>query len=415
MPNTELEIAQEREHQREHQREQDREPQTSADLAHCPHEWRQPVAGDLARPCAANLEYDTDYAVLQSQLSPKVQVQYGDFTVEPEPPDWGTIERQARALSQRTRDITVLSALTRARTRRAGALGLREGLAILHAQLHLWPEHVHPQTQVDGEHDPLVRANALAALADPQGLLADIREVTISTSAASPLTVKDVERALGPQTSAYNHTGPDAASVRAQLRQLHSKQNPQLQALQHSAQLAAQLQSWSEQHLQQDAPDLSPLTRLLAHLQQFDTSATKVQAEAVDSAGTNPLDPAGSASPAQPLTAFDLDLDLSLDLQSASTPNHTPTHTSNHTPTHTTTQAPPNARHNALHQREHIRALLGQVIAWIEDNEPSSPVSIVLRQAQNLWGKRYAEIIAAVPPELLAQWDVQLSQGEGRV
>jgi type VI secretion system protein ImpA len=391
MPNTELEIAQDR--------EQDREHQTSVDLVHCPHEWRQPVAGDLARPCAANLEYDTDYAVLQSQLSPKVQVQYGDFTVEPEPPDWGTIERQARALSQRTRDITVLSALTRARTRRAGALGLREGLAILHAQLHLWPEHVHPQTQVDGEHDPLVRANALAALADPQGLLADIREVTISTSAASPLTVKDVERALGPQTSAYNSTGPDATSVRAQLRQLHSKQNPQLQALQHSAQLAAQLQSWSEQHLQQDAPDLSPLTRLLAHLQQFDTSATKVQAEAVDSAGTNPQDPAGSASPAQPLTAFDLDLDLSLDLQSASTPTHTPA------------QAP----HNALHQREHIRALLGQVIAWIEDNEPSSPVSIVLRQAQNLWGKRYAEIIAAVPPELLAQWDVQLSQGEGRV
>jgi type VI secretion system protein ImpA len=125
------------------------------------------------------------------------------------------------------------------------------------------------------------------------------------------------------------------------------------------------------------------------------------------------LDPAGSASPAQPLTAFDLDLslDLSQDLQSASTPNHTPSHT----PTQALHNAPPNARHNALHQREHIRALLGQVIAWIEDNEPSSPVSIVLRQAQNLWGKRYAEIIAAVPPELLAQWDVQLSQGEGRV
>ena len=33
---------------------------------------------------------------------------------------------------------------------------------------------------------------------------------------------------------------------------------------------------------------------------------------------------------------------------------------------------------------------------------------------ESLWGKRYAEIIAAVPPELLAQWDVQLSQGEGR-
>jgi type VI secretion system protein ImpA len=98
-------------------------------------------------------------------------------------------------------------------------------------------------------------------------------------------------------------------------------------------------------------------------------------------------------------------LDLSLGLQSASTPNHTPTHTT----TQALHNAPANAPHNALHQREHIRALLGQVIAWIEDNEPSSPVSIVLRQAQNLWGKRYAEIIAAVPPELLAQWDEQLS------
>jgi uncharacterized protein involved in type VI secretion and phage assembly len=56
-----------------------------------------------------------------------------------------------------------------------------------------------------------------------------------------------------------------------------------------------------------------------------------------------------------------------------------------------------------------LRALLGQVITWIEHHEPSSPVSIVLRQAQNLWGKRYAEIIAAVPLELLAQWDAQLS------
>ena len=62
-----------------------------------------------------------------------------------------------------------------------------------------------------------------------------------------------------------------------------------------------------------------------------------------------------------------------------------------------------------------LRALLGQVITWIEHHEPSSPVSIVLRQAQNLWGKRYAEIIAAVPPELLAQWDAQLNQEEGGV
>ena len=56
-----------------------------------------------------------------------------------------------------------------------------------------------------------------------------------------------------------------------------------------------------------------------------------------------------------------------------------------------------------------------QTGAFNSTGHDAHSVRTLLRQAQNLWGKRYAEIIAAVPPELLAQWDVQLSQGEGRV
>jgi hypothetical protein len=56
-----------------------------------------------------------------------------------------------------------------------------------------------------------------------------------------------------------------------------------------------------------------------------------------------------------------------------------------------------------------------QTVAYNSTGHDTHSVRNLLHQAQNLWGKRYAEIIAAVPPELLAQWDVQLSQGEGRV
>lgn len=384
----------------------------SPGLGHCAPEWLQAVAADAQQPCGANLEYDNDYAVLQSLLTPKVQVQYGSFTSEPEAPDWGAIERQARALSQRTRDITVLCALTRARTHRAGAVGLREGLAILHAQLHHWPEHIHPQTLLDGQLDPdgpLVRANALAALVDPQGLLADIRDVAISTSAAAPLSVKDVERALSSTRSAYNAQGPDASAVRQQLTQLRHQCDERLQALIDSAHLAQGIHTWCQQHLQQDAPDLQSLTQVLGHMRDYAASPDKVQAEAVEEAGgqhtavhtaakTQPWQgqPGESQQGAGPTPqAFELDLN--------------PSASSWHEASQQAGQA------NTAAQREHIRALLGQVIAWIENHEPSSPVSIVLRQAQNLWGKRYAEIIAAVPPELLAQWDAQLSQGEGGV
>jgi hypothetical protein len=51
-------------------------------LGHCAPEWLQAVAGDAQQPCGDNLEYDNDYAVLQSLLIPKLQVQYGSFTSE---------------------------------------------------------------------------------------------------------------------------------------------------------------------------------------------------------------------------------------------------------------------------------------------------------------------------------------------
>jgi type VI secretion system protein ImpA len=391
-------------------------PAPTPGLSHCAPEWLQAVAGDAQQPCGANLEYDNDYAVLQSLLTPKVQVQYGSFTAEPEPPDWSAIERQARALSQRTRDITVLCAMTRARAHRAGAVGLREGLAILHAQLHQWPEHIHPQAQIDGQPDPdgpLVRANALAALTDPQGLLADIRQLAISTSAAAPLSVKDVERALSSTRSAYNAQGPDASAVRQQLTQLRHQCDERLQALIDSAHLAQGINTWCQQHLQQDAPDLQGLTQVLGHMRDYAASPDKVQAEAVEEAGglhTAVHTAAHTAAQTQPWqgqqgksqqSAGPTPQAFALDLNPSASSCH---------------EAPqPAGQANTAAQREHIRALLGQVIAWIEHHEPSSPVSIVLRQAQNLWGKRYAEIIAAVPPELLAQWDAQLSQEEGGV
>lgn len=399
-------------------------PKHTPGLGHCAPEWLQAVAGDAQQPCGANLEYDNDYAILQSLLTPKVQVQYGSFTSEPEPPDWGAIERQARALSQRTRDITVLCAMTRARAHRAGAVGLREGLAIFHAQLHQWPEHIHPQahppTRLDGQPDPdgpQVRANALAALVDPQGLLADIRQLAISTSAAAPLSVKDVERALSSTRSAYNAQGPDASAVRQQLTQLRHQCDERLQALIDSAHLAQGIHTWCQQHLQQDAPDLQGLTQVLGHMRDYAASPDKVQAEAVEEASaphsavhsaahtaaqTQPWQ--GQQSAGSTPQAFALDLN-----PSASNWHEAPQQTGQ------SHGSVPAGQANTAAQREHIRALLGQVITWIEHHEPSSPVSIVLRQAQNLWGKRYAEIIAAVPPELLAQWDAQLNQEEGGV
>ena len=65
-----------------------------------------------------------------------------------------------------------------------------------------------------GDRDPALRANALAALADPEGLLSDVREVVIAANAARHLTVREVERAFAMPRA------PDAASPEAMAQQL---------------------------------------------------------------------------------------------------------------------------------------------------------------------------------------------------
>ena len=55
-------------------------------------------------------------------------------------------------------------------------------------------------------------------------------------------------------------------------------------------------------------------------------------------------------------------------------------------------------------------AVRGEARAWFEQHEPSSPVAVLLKQAECLVGKRYAEVASAIPAELLAQWDGESDQ-----
>ena len=41
---------------------------------------------------------------------------------------------------------------------------------------------------------------------------------------------------------------------------------------------------------------------------------------------------------------------------------------------------------------------------WFEAHEPSSPVALLLRQAERLTGKRFDEVFQAIPAELVERW-----------
>ena len=347
--------------------------------------YLQPISAN--QPCGPSLEYDPEYAVLQARLQPKAEVQYGQFATKPEGPDWTDVERDCRRLLLKSKDVSLLIWLTRARTRVAGAAGLAEGLGAILAVLQAYPDQVHPQLLVEGYFDPAVRANALAALCDPEGLLGDVRDIVVSASTAFRLTMRDMERAHAIPRAPYS-LEPDV--VQRQLAALHAKGDATLQQLFASAQSLQQLDHWMRRdplsQLGDEAPDLDALHKLFAVLGAFRADAPSAnnaprhnptwQAAVVQRHGDAPLVQASALHLHHPQGSF---------------PHGQ--HADSHVPL------------NSAQQREQVRTMLIQVRQWIEHHEPSSPVAVLLKQAQRMWGKRFSEIASQIPPELLQAWD----------
>ena len=308
----------------------------------------QPLSAQ--EPCGPSLEYDAEFAVLFSRMSPRGDAQYGQFVGTPDAPNWAEIERDCRRLLLRTQDINLFVWLCRARTRLAQAAGLAQSLAALAAVLEAWPDAVHPQLVVEGERDPAVRANALAALADPEGLLGDVREIVVAANAARHLTVREVERAWSVPRAADARSPESVAQQLAQLRlAANGDADAPVNLLTRAARAAEQILAWAVRHLGHDAPSLQALIHLL-----------------------KPFDAVEAASESQPVRPP----------ESAQSP-HIP----------------------GIARREDVLQAIRNAREWFQNHEPSSPVAVLLQQAERMVGKRFAQVADAIPLDLLRKWD----------
>jgi len=330
----------------------------------CPFpELLEPVA--RGRPCGDDLEYDPEFVVLLAKAAPKSDAQYGDFVSAPEAVNWADLERDCRRLLLRTRDIRIMVLLLRCRTRLAQAAGLRDGLSALARLLLKWPDAIHPQLMIDGEADPAMRANALAALTDPEGLMLDVRDLAITDNAALRLQMRDVERSLGVPRPA-DALAPE--SVRRQLQELRQQHSPTLGALDQAAGFAQAIDDWAKARLADDLADLNPLRKLLGMIADTTVPATPSIAPSV---AHNPLPETGESKAADDPCAPEV-------------------------AAHPTAEVP-ESRDSALAQILTARQ-------WFEINEPSSPVALLLRQAERLTGKRFDEVFQAIPADLVERW-----------
>jgi type VI secretion system protein ImpA len=390
------------------------------------HDWLTPVASDA--PCGVDLEYDPEFVVLASQVEAKVGAQYGDFVGVPEPVNWSDVDRDCRRLMLRSKDMRVAVLFTRCRTRLAAAQGLAEGLGLLAAWLAAWPEAIHPQPDVDEDPNAAleIRMNALQSLTDTDGLLADVRDIALTRASAVRLQVRDVERA-------FIHPRPMDAlapeSVTRQLEDLRIHQPGALVDFDRALDSAMAIEAWSREHLGASAPDLSMLTRLLRRVtgEEGQRVPAELSAASAGPAATGEAAPDithrvhGTEAPHGQLDGI-TDSTFATTSDDAVNGEMQGTHgTTGGEPAVTVPSVETQTGHRTHTAPASLSALpvgaaviLNRAAAlerirsarhWFEQHEPSSPVAVLLRRAEQLVGKRYAEVVSAIPAELLTQWE----------
>jgi type VI secretion system protein ImpA len=316
-------------------------------------------------PCGPNLEYDDQFMALASAALGKPEQQFGDTIIPAEDPDWKGVLEQSSALLSRTKDLRATLLLTRALTRVEGLPGLLQGLELTRRLLETHWDDVHPRLVVDGEPDPMLRANALSGLADEAGLLRDLRAASLIATPVGPITVRTAEAVLKRDAGADMTEGQLTQAAHAGINGNQASLLSVPAALDHCR--AIQLLA-VERMGSVDAPDLQPARTLL------ETIGRLVVAPAGDGEAAVVGAEAGAATAA---TGDGI---------------------------------------GALRTRQDAMRALDAVCEFLSRSEPSNPAPLLIRRAQRLIGSDFLDIMRDMAPESLAHIEAITgikAQGDG--
>ena len=327
----------------------------------------EPIRNDA--PCGENLEYENDYLLLLAKVEPKDSVQYGDFVSETTNVSWGEVAEDVEQLFARTKDLRLAILWLRAQVYKRGAQGLLLGLQLLHELLTRYPDEVYPTLMQEGERDEMYRASALNELINSDGLVKEIRQITLGRNLNNRIKLREIDYAL---TNSRAHDAMPIASVVQYMNALSNENDDGYLALTQSHSLLTQMQLLFEEQMPEYAPRLEPVTKLL---QWF------------------------SSEPPSVLLKHGLHQSMTADKADEQTPRQD-----------RVLGGGSLATSNTVQNRMEVRQLILQAQQWFEVNEPSSPVALLLHQAQQLIGKPFEDIFQAIPPDLVQQWRINQRQ-----
>lgn len=310
-------------------------------------------------PCGPDLEYDAAFLELEQASKGKPEQQYGETVVPAEEPAWGQVRKLAEPLLHKSKDLRIAALFLQSLVFTEGFAGLKPGCDLLIGLIERYWDQLHPQLDPDDDNDPTMRMNALAALADPDGLLRQLREGHLLRSRqVGILLVRDVEVALDKIPA---KEGTEVRSL-AQIADLMATDEGRAAAELVSATLTSvrKLSSMLNELVGADrAPDLRQIIATV-------TSLSQVGSAPGDSASAEADESDGQADGAQPGRAV---------------------------------QGPS----GDIRNRRDAVQMIDKIIDYFVKHEPSNPAPLLLMRTKRLIDMNFVDIIRDMVPEGLAQ------------
>ncbi len=331
-------------------------------------QFAEPLDGES--PCGPDCEYENDFLALSQAAAGKPEQQFGDTVIPAVDPDWREVDTLARELLGRTRDLRVIAWLTLANTRLRGVAPFAAGLKLVLTLCERYWDQVHPRVEVDGDSDPYLRMNAIAAFSGSEFSGEDrlVQALRASTLIKQPLVVtyRDVEQAFGQAGDAQY----SQAQVESMLSDALAAGNTDIACVPEAFQTYGALRSLLDDRVSAgDSPDMERLENVLKPVARgIERLLSQGSADGAAGGGDSESDGSGTSGQAAVGGA--------------------------------------SAAPGTIQSRDDCRRALDRVCEYLERHEPSNPASLFARRAQRMLNMQFLDIMRELSPEAISHLEM---------
>ncbi len=317
-------------------------------------------------PCGVDITYDPAFMEMDALLLGKSETQFSEAVK----PDWKIAVNRCLELFAKSKNLQVATNLCLAVLQTEGISGLSQAFRLLSGLLQTYWDTLYPQLDPGDHLDPLERMNILSALCTPMGSYGDsfrflerLHEVPLTNSPTlGRLSYSRIHSEALPEDSSKASLQPteiEAAFRDTPADELAGTLDSIMSCIASVKEIQVFLQGIPGS---EKSPDFEPLLSTLENL-SADVAPHVGTSEAPGVPGSPALQADGSTGTPKPSTA------------------------------------PSGPMPAAIQSRNQVNHVLDLVCDYYKNNEPSSPVPLLIRRAQRMIHSSFLEIVSELVPD----------------